>query len=387
MPETALRAPETRAAPTVEARRGGAAVELALAGDWLLGAPAQGVPEALAAVEGLAEGGRLRFAREGLGAWDSALVAFLVRVADAARARGAVVEPEGLPGGAQRLLALADAVPDRADAHRADESAEDHLELLGRAGVTAWDRSTSLVEFVGEVTLSVGRFLAGRAQVRGRDLTLAIQQAGADALGVVALTNFLLGLILAFVGAAQLLQFGATLYVANLVGIAVVRDMAAIMTAIVLAGRSGAAYAAAIGTMQTNQEIDALRVNGIGPVDALVLPRVVALVLMAPLLTLYGDLFGLVGGSVVASAMFDISPRQFYTQAREAVPLRFLLGGLFKAVVYGALVATAGCWQGMRCGRSAAAVGKATTDAVVLGIVLIVGAAGIFAYVFNVLGL
>ncbi|HEX5632815.1 MAG TPA: ABC transporter permease, partial [Gemmatimonadales bacterium] len=384
MPDSALRDAETRTAPTVEVRRGGAAIELVLAGDWVIGATPQGVTEADAAVAGLASGGRVTYRAEGLGPWDSALIVFLVRIGATAREALVTVEPDGLPGGAQRLLALAEAVPEREDM-REDSDSVDHLEQVGRAGLSAWDRSLSLVEFVGEVALSLGRFVAGRAQVRGRDIALAIQQAGAQALGVVALTNFLLGLILAFVGAAQLEQFGATMYVADLVGIGVVRDLAAIMTAIVLSGRSGAAYAAAIGTMQTSQEIDALRVNGIDPVDALVLPRVMALVLMTPLLTLYANLFGVFGGSFVASAMFDISPRQFYNQVRTAVPLKFLLGGLFKATVYGALVALAGCWHGMRCGRSAAAVGKATTSAVVLGIVLIIAAAGVFAYVFNVL--
>jgi phospholipid/cholesterol/gamma-HCH transport system permease protein len=166
-----------------------------------------------------------------------------------------------------------------------------------------------------------------------------------------------------------------------------VRDMAAVMTAIVLAGRSGAAYAAAIGTMQTNQEIDALRVTGISVVDSLVLPRVVALLVMTPLLTLSADVVGVAGGSLVASTMFDISPLQFFTQARAAVLLKFFWGGLFKGLVYGGLVAMAGCWHGLRCGRSAAAVGRATTSAVVLSIILIISAAGVFAYVFNVLGL
>jgi len=154
-----------------------------------------------------------------------------------------------------------------------------------------------------------------------------------------------------------------------------------------MSGRSGAAYAAALGTMQTNQEIDALQVAGIAPIDALVLPRVLALTIMTPLLTLYGEALGLTGGAVVSAGMFDISFRQFFTQAREAVPLKFLTGGLVKALVYGALVALAGCWHGMRSGRSAEAVGRATTSAVVLSIVLIVSAAGLFAYVFDALNL
>jgi phospholipid/cholesterol/gamma-HCH transport system permease protein len=367
-------------------RPDGAGLELIVAGDWVMGATPAGVAEALEAVQALPGGARVRFRAETVGRWDSSFLAALLRLDDAAREREVVVVPDGLPPGARRLLALAEAVPERPDAQRETEE-RDFLDRLGEASYDTWHAGRDFIEFVGEVALSVSRWVRGTAQLRGRDLALLIQQAGPEALGVVALVNFLLGLILAFVGAAQLEEFGATLYVANLVGIAMVRDMAAVMTAIVLAGRSGAAYAAAIGTMQTNQEIDALRVTGISVVDSLVLPRVMALVVMTPLLTLYADVIGVLGGSLVASAMFEISPRQFFTQARAAVPLKFLLGGLFKGLVYGALVAMAGCWHGIRCGRSAAAVGRATTSAVVLGIVLIIAAAGVFAYVFNVLGL
>jgi phospholipid/cholesterol/gamma-HCH transport system permease protein len=208
-----------------------------------------------------------------------------------------------------------------------------------------------------------------------------------DALGVVALINFLVGLILAFVGAAQLRQFGAAVYVADLVGIAMVRDMAAIMTAIVMAGRSGAAFAASLGTMQSNQEIDALRTTGISPMDYLVLPRVIALFLMMPLLTLYADVLGVLGGALVGILMLDLSPTLYFQQTFDAVGLDHLFGGLFKGTVYGGLVAIAGCWRGMLSGRTAAAVGQATTSAVVTGILLIISAAGLFAVLFYALGL
>jgi phospholipid/cholesterol/gamma-HCH transport system permease protein len=361
-------------------------LELVFRGEWTIGRGAEGLADAVAAVEALPEGASVRFRSDAVGRWDSSFLTALLRLEETARERRLTVVPDGLPSGARRLLALADAVPERTDVLRSVEK-HDFIRKLGERSFETWDTGWSFVSFVGEVALSLGRWLRGTAQARRQDFALFLQQAGPDALGVVSLVNVLLGLILAFVGAAQLEEFGATIYVANLVGIAMVRDMGALMTAIVLAGRSGAAYAAAIGTMQTNQEIDALRVTGISVVDALVLPRVVALVVMTPLLTLYADVVGLVGGSLVASTMFDISPTQFYAQARTAVLLKFLLGGLFKSVVYGALVAMAGCWHGLRCGRSAAAVGRATTSAVVLSIVLIISAAGIFAYVFNVLAL
>jgi phospholipid/cholesterol/gamma-HCH transport system permease protein len=386
MPPTVTEPAGPALAPSVRTSADATGLELALAGDWLIGRATADLSEALSTVAALPDGARLRFRTEGIGRWDSTLLTALLRLQDAARERRITVVPDGLPSGARRLLALADAVPDRTDVLHSVQK-HDFIRKLGERAFDTWDTGWSFVSFVGEVALSLGRWLRGTAQVRRRDFALYLQQAGPDALGVVALVNFLLGLILAFVGAAQLEEFGATVYVANLVGIAMVRDMGALMTAIVLAGRSGAAYAAAIGTMQTNQEIDALRVTGISVVDALVLPRVVALVVMTPLLTLYADVVGLVGGSLVASTMFDISPSQFYAQARVAVLLKFLLGGLFKGLVYGALVAMAGCWHGLRCGRSAAAVGRATTSAVVLSIVLIIAASGVFAYVFNVLAL
>ena len=373
-------------APSMSVRPDDAGLEIVLAGDWVIGAAPAGIAEALTAVAALPGGARIRFQAEAVRRWDSSFLATLLRLDESAREREVAIETDGLPQGARRLLALAGAVPERPDVQRETEE-RDFIDRLGEASYDTWHAGRDFIEFVGEVALSFTRWVRGIAQFRGRDLALLIQQAGPEALGVVALVNFLLGLILAFVGAAQLEEFGATLYVANLVGIAMVRDMAAVMTAIVLAGRSGASYAAAIGTMQTNQEIDALRVNGISVVDSLVLPRVMALVIMTPLLTLYADVIGVMGGSLVASTMFDISPLQFFTQARAAVPLKFLLGGLFKGTVDGALVAMAGCWHGIRCGRSAAAVGRATTSAVVLGIILIIAAAGIFAYVFNVLGL
>jgi phospholipid/cholesterol/gamma-HCH transport system permease protein len=234
--------------------------------------------------------------------------------------------------------------------------------------------------------IALGRFFRGRATYRGVDLLNAVQQAGLEALGVVGLINVLLGMILAFVGATQLQQFGATVYVANLVGIAMVRDMSALMTGIVMAGRSGASYAASIGTMQTNQEIDALTTLGISPIEYLVTPRIVALVLMMPLLTLYGDFIAMLGGAFVGVTLLDFTALGYYQQTVGAVQLEHLLGGLLKAVTYGFIVAATGTFQGIRAARSAAGVGNAATSAVVLGIVGIVAAAGIYAVLFFFLG-
>jgi len=229
--------------------------------------------------------------------------------------------------------------------------------------------------------------MRGRAAFRASDFLLVVQRSGAEALGIVSLISFLVGVILAFVGAVQLAQFGAAIYVADLVGIAMVRDMGAMMTAIVMAGRTGAAFAAELGTMKVNREIDALTTMGIDPMEFLVLPRMIALFLMMPLLALYANLMGILGGAVVGVFMLDLSWTTYYQETAAAVTLTEIAGGIFKAAIYGALVAIAGCLRGMECGTSAAAVGSATTSAVVTSIVLIISACGLFAVLFYILGI
>ena len=366
-------------------RSGGGAV-LVLAGDWRLGKPVAERESTLQALAALPRGTAVTVDAAALGAWDSALLAFLMQAVEALAGSGSTADTGGLPDGARKLLELALAVPEKAGARRGHR-VPPFIERLGQSAIEIAREADGFVTFVGDVTLSLGRFVTGRARFRGSDFGVAVQQVGLDALGVVVLINFLVGLILAFVGAAQLEAFGAAIFVANLVGIAVVRDMAAIMTAIVMAGRSGAAFAASLGTMQSNQEIDALRTAGISPIDYLVLPRVIALVLMMPLLVLFADAVGVIGGAVVGMAMLDLSATRYLEQTREALNLGHLLGGVFKGTVYGGLVAIAGCWRGMLSGRTAAAVGQATTSAVVVGILLVIGAAGLFAVLFYVLGL
>jgi phospholipid/cholesterol/gamma-HCH transport system permease protein len=213
-----------------------------------------------------------------------------------------------------------------------------------------------------------------------------MQEAGAEALPIVSLISFLVGVILAFIGAIQLSQFGAQIYVANLVGLAMTREMGAMMTAIIMAGRTGAAFAAQLGTMTVNEEVDALRTAGISPVEFLVLPRLIALTMMMPVLALYADFVGIIGGAVVSIGLLDISVTQFYEQSSIALgPLDFVLG-LIKAGVYGVMVALAGCYYGMRSGRSAAAVGNAVTSAVVMGILMIIVSSAIMTVLYNRLG-
>jgi phospholipid/cholesterol/gamma-HCH transport system permease protein len=371
----------------VQLRCDGDTLVVGLAGSWRLqerGLPPTGpVVGALAAAPAIR---RLAFDTGALVAWDSGVVTFVTALAAACAARGVTLDPAGLPPGARRLLALAAAVPEQ-PAARTAAAPEPFLARLGRRALAAAAAGGEVLRFIGETTRAFGRLLRGRARFRPVDLLLLVQQVGADALPIVSLISFLVGAILAFVGAVQLQQFGAQIYVANLVGIAVVREMGAMMTAIVMAGRSGAAFAAQLGSMTVTQEIDALATMGISPHEFLVLPRIVALWLMMPLLCLYADLLGVLGGAAVGVGMLHLSPAVYLQQTTGAVALGDLAGGVFKACVYGVLVALAGCLRGMQSGKSSAAVGEAATAAVVTSIVWIICACGLFAVVFWVLGI
>ena len=329
---------------------------------------------------------RIVFDSTRLGAWDSGLLTFLMDLDAVCARRGTQMDRSGLPTGVQRLLALAAAVPERTGARQATV-APSWLARIGLAFTGARQPILDMLGFIGDATAAFGSLLRGRARFRRSDLLLLIQQAGADALGIITLISFLVGTILAFVGAVQLQQFGAAIYVADLVGIAMVREMGAMMTAIVIAGRTGAAYAAQLGSMKVTQEIDALTTMGISPLEFLVLPRMLALCLMMPLLCLYADFVGILGGGAVGVGMLHLAPLVYYNQTAAAVHLGDLVGGVFKASVYGVLVALSGCLRGMQCGNSSSAVGDAATSAVVTGIVFIISACGLFAVMFYVLGI
>jgi phospholipid/cholesterol/gamma-HCH transport system permease protein len=258
---------------------------------------------------------------------------------------------------------------------------------VGEAAQRAAREGGEFLGFVGEVTLALGRLLRGRARYRRVDFLLVVQQSGVGALAIVSLISFLVGLILAFVGAVQLERFGAAIYVADLVGIAMVREMGAMMTGIVMAGRTGAAFAAQLGTMRVTQEIDALDTLGISPIEFLVLPRLLGLCLMMPLLCLYADLLGIAGGAVVGTGLLHLSVATYWQETVGAVHLSNVGIGVVKAFVYGILVAISGCLRGLAAGSSSAAVGQAVTSAVVTGIVYIIGSCGLFAVLFYFLGI
>src|SRR6266540_372626 len=314
---------------------------------------------------------RIAFDARGLTGWDSGLVTFLITIVDLGAQRQIVVDREDLPGGVKRLLHLATAVPERPGARR-ESVRESLLSRVGKGTIGLVASAGDMLSFLGEAVLALLKLLRGQARFRPSDLSLLIQECGAEALPIVTLICFLVGAILAFIGAVQLQMFGAQIYVADLVGLAMALEMGAMMTAIIMAGRTGAAFAAQLGTMQVNQEIDALTTLGFSAMEFLVLPRMLALVLMVPLLTVYADLMGIVGGAVISAGLLDVSLRVYVNQIQEALTLKAFAQGLIKSAIYGVIVALSGCLRGMQSGRSAAAVGAAATSAVVTGIVFII---------------
>jgi phospholipid/cholesterol/gamma-HCH transport system permease protein len=359
---------------------------ISLSGDWLLGGELPGPDPVLDRLRNSPKPTSLAFDSQMLGEWDTGLVKTLVAIKQSAGANGVQVDDTGLPKGARQLVALAFAVEEREGARRVFRKKK-FLERVGESVTAGLESAKELLTFTGELALSCRRFLTGKATYQRSDFWQYIQEAGAEAFPIVSLICFLIGMIFAFVGVMQLTLFGAGIYTADLVAVAMVREMSAIMTGIIMAGRTGAAYAAQIGTMKVNEEVDALTTLGMNPIDYLVTPRVLALIVMMPLLTVYGSLMGILGGTVVGLAMLDVTLLQYVTQTIQSLHLNSLFGGLFKAIVYGILVALAGCQQGMACGNSALAVGQSTTKAVVMGIVYIVLSASILTIIYINLGI
>jgi phospholipid/cholesterol/gamma-HCH transport system permease protein len=329
---------------------------------------------------------RIVFDTRQLVLWDSSLLAFLTQVTDACRARGIALDLTALPDGLHNLLSLADGVPEPAGA-RKELTKLPVLERVGLGTLGAVAAAGETLSFLGNMSAASVRLVRLNARYRGSDFWMLIQQCGVEALPIVTLISFLLGVILAFVSAVQLKQFGAQIYVANLVGVAMTREMAALMSAILMAGRTGAAFAAELGTMKVTQELDAFTTAGFSIPEFLVLPRVLALVLMMPLLCLYADFVGIIGGAAIGVGMLDLSWTMYIQQTTHAVSLGDTIGGVFKSAVYGGLIATAGCWRGLQAGSSASAVGRAATSAVVSSLVSIIVACGAFAFLFYILGL
>jgi phospholipid/cholesterol/gamma-HCH transport system permease protein len=316
-------------------------------------------------------GGKVAIDTSNLGDWDSSLLVFLEEFEARAKERGAVLDRSTLPVDIRSLIQLAEAVPEK-QTGRGDPQRGGFFTGLGRGTISLLSELYTSMEFTGECLLSFWRLIAGKAAFNWRLFWLTMQEASAQALPIVGLISFLTGLILAFVGAIQLRQFGAGIYVANLVALAMAREMAALMTAIIMAGRTGAAFAAQIGSMKVSEEIDALRTLAISPMDFLVLPRIGALMLMMPLLCLYADAVGILGGMLVGVGLLDLTWTQYWNQTLYAMRLSDITTGVGKSAVFGVIVAVCGCQKGIQCGNNAAAVGNAATSAVVLAITLIV---------------
>lgn len=374
-------------APGIHVERPGQGiVRVAVSGTWTRSAGFARGDEAVLAISATPPPQRVQVIAQDLGDWDSTLVAFLLRLRAAVDRSGIPLDWDGLPAGVRRLVALASAVPERTGTGRSGEP-PGLLAQVGKWAQAQTRDSRKTIYFLGQVVLALASFARGQAIYRREDLVRTIQETGAQALPIVSTISLLIGLILAFIGAVQLAQFGAAIYVADLVGLAMTREMAAVMTAIVVAGRTGAAFAAQLGTMQGNEEIDALATLGIPPVEFLVLPRMLALALMMPLLYVYGCFIGLFGGYLVGIGLLDLGGQAYIDRTREAVGMADFAIGFVKSAVFGAVVAFAGCQRGIEAGRSAAAVGQATTSAVVSSIVYIIVIDAVFAVLLNIMGI
>ncbi len=328
---------------------------------------------------------RLRLVADGLGAWDSSLALFLREAGLWAELHGVTVESVGLPEGVTKLTALLAQKPAKPAEQK--PAVPGLFNAVGLVTFAFWGEIKDLSRLVGECAYGIGRFFRGQAQFRWRDCLSEMQQCGAMALPIVGLISYLVGITLAYTGSIVVRQYGGDIWVADMVGLAVTREMGPMMAAIVLAGRTGAAFAATLGNMKANEEIDALSTLGVSPIDFLVMPRIVALFCMMPFLTLYSNCMGLLGGMTIAALPpLNIPPSLYWAETQTIVDLSDINTGLIKAAVFGLLIGLAGCWRGLQADRSAVGVGVAATRAVVTSILLIIVSDSIFAVIFNILG-
>lgn len=368
--------------PTVRLTQNDKTLTVAFDGDWSVGAPFEDPADFKALTESGA--GSVVFSGGGIRGWDSSLIAQILHFVDICRRKNIPYTFEKMPDGVSPMIDLALKVPPR-DLPPRDAKRKPFLNVLGEAALNFAAACSDARLFCSQARASLGRFLRGKAVMRKSDLWTAMQEAGADALPIVSLICFMIGLIVAFVGSIQLKLFGAQIYVASLVAIAVTRVMGAIMAGVIMSGRTGAAYAATIGSMQVNEEVDALETMGISPFDFLVTPRLLALSLMMPFLTVYADITGILGGAFVGIVMLDLSPEEYVRATFNALKMRHVLVGIAYGASYGVIIALCGCYQGIRCGRNASAVGRATTSAVVISIVLMTVDTAVLTFLFNML--
>ncbi len=355
-----------------------------LSGDWRISTGLFSVNEVIAQLASHPDITQINFNVAKDLRWDSGLISFLWKLIREAQAKNINVNCQTLPSEAQKLLALALKVDEKnIPPHKVAES---FLEKLGEKVLSISESLRSGLDFLGDIALSFGRLIKGKAYFRGDDFMLLVQRCGVDTLFLVSLISLLVGMILAFVGSIQLKMFGAQIFISDIVGIAMVRVLSAVMTGIIMSGRIGASFAAELGMMQTNEEIDALKTLGISPVEFLVVPRVLALVMMMPILTLFADLMGVLGGYIISVGMLNLNGVEYFNHTQYSVKLSYVWVGLVHSLVFGVIVAVSGCWRGMKCERNAAGVGSATTSAVVTGITGIVIATAIITFICQILG-
>ncbi|MBR4741489.1 MAG: ABC transporter permease [Desulfovibrio sp.] len=368
----------------VDFQHHGANMNIAVGGTWQLATP---LPETaqkalqILQTEPITE---LTLTEENLCQWDSNLLVFLVQIVRSANDRKIALHLNLSPN-LQRLIHLAFEVKAQEGSQRSHNE-ESFLAKIGTSVLNFFPKCADFFCFLTDVLYAFWKFFMGRACMRTQDFLSALHECSIEALPIVSITNLLFGLILAFVGAVQLTQFGAQIYVAGLVGIGMLRVMGAVMVGIVMSGRVGASYAALIGTMQVNEEVDALVTFGFSPIEFLVLPRMLALAIMAPILTLYADLMGIVGGFLVGTMMLNLNPLEYLNATCNMVNFQHAIIGLVYATMFGIVIAVSGCYHGIRCGRSAQAVGQATTTAVVHSIVGIIVMTALITIICNLLG-
>lgn len=367
--------------------QGNGTTVLNLKGAWTIGSTLPNIIRELKRYQSRTKVIRLCFSGNGLTNWDTRLVSILLHLINTCQKQDIETELQGLPDGIRRLIHMIPIIGQPSITYHQDQQKWSLLNLISSWTFKFREDLIDFFAFLGQTIISGSRFILGLATYRKRDLWVLFRECGLDALPIVTLINLLVGLIMAFAGAVQLQNFGAQIYVADLVTISMTREMGAIMTGIIMSGRTGAAFAAHLGTMTVNEEIDALRTFGFSPIEFLVIPRIIALVLMMPLLFLYAVLMGMLGGLIVGVGMLDLSIFQYLTETKLIFSFSDLGLGLFKSILFGLLVALAGCFRGLQSGKSASSVGLAATSAVVTAIVCIIAFDGILAVLFNILGL
>ncbi len=364
---------------TVTCQKEGQTLLIKLAGHWTMRRPLPDRRRFMGEIEGLLPLGSIRFDTTALKDFDSILVTFFLQILQWADDRQINPDLESLPSGLLQLVKLSR--QGAASQPPPPPEAPGFFDRVGLIAIDIWKENVAMAEFVGDTTLSFYRLLTGKAKMRAREFWIVLEAASTRAFAIVALISFLVGVIISFLGAVTLKRFGAEFAVSYLVGYGMLREMGAIMTGIIMAGRTGAAFAAEIGSMKVNEEIDALKTLGISPIDYLVLPRLIALLLMIPVLTVFANIIGIFSGWLVAEYVMGVPGAVFFTEMNRVIGIGDFGLGIFKAGVFGLIIGVAGCLRGLQCGSGADAVGRAATSAVVTGITLIIFANAVIDWI------